>query len=250
MEHAHRRVGVLLGVFAHPDDEAYGPGGALARCAIEGVDVRLLLFTCGEAGTIGISKHLAREELCCRRRAELAASCEALGVTGHRVLGLPDRRVSETPLEEGARLVLEEIRTLRPRVVVTFHREGVSGHPDHIAVNRFTHEAFRRAGPEGPLKLYEWGVPRSRAPLYRERRLFPVEDSEITTVVAVPPDAMERKIDAIRRHETQIEFYHELVRLLGDYREATAEEFFVLAASRMPGRTGAETHLFEGIPSM
>ncbi|MBK7203385.1 PIG-L family deacetylase [Candidatus Amarolinea dominans] len=30
---------VLLAVFAHPDDESFGPGGTLARYAAEGVQV-------------------------------------------------------------------------------------------------------------------------------------------------------------------------------------------------------------------
>jgi LmbE family N-acetylglucosaminyl deacetylase len=237
----------LLCVFAHPDDETYGPGGTIARAALEGARVYLLLFTCGEAGTIGISKTLAREELCRRRRLEAARACEALGIAGHRILGLPDRRLSETSAEEGTRHVLEEIRAVRPDVLLTFHRLGVSGHPDHLAVTSFTCEAFRRAGESGPLKLYEWGIPRSKARLYRERRLVPVEDEEITTVVSVPPEAMDRKLEAIRRHETQLEFFHELTRLFGDYAAATSEEYFVLSESRLPRSGEKETDLFEGI---
>ena len=237
----------LLCVFAHPDDETYGPGGTIARAAIEGVRVHLLLFTCGEAGSIGISKELPDEELCRRRRIEAGRACVALGIAGHRIIGLPDKRVSETPLETGALLVLEEMRAVRPDVVLTFHRLGVSGHPDHLAVTRFTSEAFRLAGEDGPRKLYEWGIPRSKTPLYRGRRLVPLEDDEITTVVSVPPEAMERKLEAIRRHETQIEFYEELVRLFGDYRAATSEECFVLRETRLPRPAARESDLFGGI---
>ncbi|MFH1680191.1 MAG: PIG-L deacetylase family protein [Candidatus Eisenbacteria bacterium] len=249
MEHGERKQRALLGVFAHPDDESYGPGGMLARYALEGAEVRVLFFTCGEAGTIGVSKDLPREELCRRRRIEAARASEALGLAGHRILGLPDRRLSETPDEEGIGLVLEEIRAHRPQVVVTFHRLGISGHPDHVAVTRFTREAFSRAAAEGPLKLYEWAIPQSKAPLYRERRLIPVPDEEIGAVIAVPPEAMDRKLEAIRRHETQIEFYHELVRIFGDFREATAEECFVLSDTRLTRPTERESDLFLGIPA-
>ena len=42
----------LLAVFAHPDDESFGPGGTLARYAAEGVDVWLVCGTDGDAGTV------------------------------------------------------------------------------------------------------------------------------------------------------------------------------------------------------
>jgi LmbE family N-acetylglucosaminyl deacetylase len=43
----------LLAVFAHPDDEAYRPGGTLALLAGRGVRVHLLTATRGEAGSCG-----------------------------------------------------------------------------------------------------------------------------------------------------------------------------------------------------
>jgi LmbE family N-acetylglucosaminyl deacetylase len=49
----------LLCVFAHPDDECLGPGGAIAQCVLKGVEVFVTTFTAGEAGSIGISRSLA-----------------------------------------------------------------------------------------------------------------------------------------------------------------------------------------------
>ena len=46
----HRKV--LLGVFAHPDDESFGPGGTLARYARQGVAVHVIIATDGIAGTV------------------------------------------------------------------------------------------------------------------------------------------------------------------------------------------------------
>ncbi len=42
---------VLLAVFAHPDDETFGPGGTLARYAAEGVDVHYACATRGETAS-------------------------------------------------------------------------------------------------------------------------------------------------------------------------------------------------------
>lgn len=41
----------LMAIVAHPDDEAFGTGGTLAKYAAEGVDVHLVTATRGEAGT-------------------------------------------------------------------------------------------------------------------------------------------------------------------------------------------------------
>jgi len=238
---------VLLAVFAHPDDESYGPGGTLAKLAGEGVKVHLLTFTCGEAGTIGISRELGAEELCRRRTGELAAACDALGFAGHRVLGYPDRRIDRMPEEEGIEAIAAEIRRLRPEVLVTFDHRGVSAHPDHIAVTRMTRAAFARTAGEGPVRLFEWALPRRRLPLYGERRVAAAEDDEITHIVSIPDSAMERKLEAIARHETQIDFYHELERLFGDYRKATSKEYFILVEDRGDGRGVDGTDLFAGL---
>ena len=42
----------LVAIFAHPDDEAFGTGGTLAKYAHEGVDVHLITATLGEAGQV------------------------------------------------------------------------------------------------------------------------------------------------------------------------------------------------------
>ncbi|HEV2124916.1 MAG TPA: PIG-L family deacetylase, partial [Chloroflexota bacterium] len=42
----------LLAVYAHPDDEAFGTGGTLARYAAEGAEVVLICATRGESGKI------------------------------------------------------------------------------------------------------------------------------------------------------------------------------------------------------
>ncbi len=48
-----RRSPAFLAIFAHPDDEAFRPGGTLARLADRGVRVHLPTATRGEAGSCG-----------------------------------------------------------------------------------------------------------------------------------------------------------------------------------------------------
>jgi len=236
----------LLCVFAHPDDESYGPGGTLAQCALDGVDVHILMFTCGEAGSIGVSKVMPNDQLCAARRKEMAAACEALGVRSHRILGVPDKGVEETDEDAAVAEILGDIRRFRPQVVVTFHRDGVSAHPDHIAVTRFLDRAFVESGEDGPVRFYEWGIPQERSHLYDRPNLQPMPDAEIEARVHPSDAAIERKIEAIQAHVTQIDFYHYMQERF-DYRTGSVPEFFALRRARGQRPDGVVGDLFEGI---
>jgi LmbE family N-acetylglucosaminyl deacetylase len=240
---AHR----MLCVFAHPDDECLGPGGTIAHYAMRGVEVYLLTFTCGEAGSIGVSKELPPDELCRRRLRELEGACEALRIREHRIVGVADKGVSGMDPARGVAEVTADIERYRPDVVLTFHHEGVSSHPDHIAVAGFLDAAVAAAGDDGPFKYYQWGIPRSLSGLYERPNLVPMEDEEVAAVVEVPEAAMDRKIAAIERHVTQIEFFRSLQEKF-DYRSVAAREYFALRASRVPPAEGVESDLFGGVP--
>src|SRR3954463_12618327 len=79
----------LLGVWAHPDDEAYLTAGLMAEHRRRGDRVVVVTATLGERGTsdpaAGPPERLAR-----LRRAELRDALAAVGVDEVRVLGLPD----------------------------------------------------------------------------------------------------------------------------------------------------------------
>ncbi len=236
----------LLCVFAHPDDECYGPGGTIARCVLEGVGVFMTTFTAGEAGSIGVSKTLSRDELARRRTGELAAAAGALGIAGHRMLGAPDGGVARVDPIWAVDEILADIHRFRPHVAITFHRLGVSGHPDHIAVAAFLDRAIEHAGAEGPLVCYEWGIPSHKAPLYERANLVPLEESDVAVAVDIGADAMARKLDAIRCHDTQIEFFHSLEAKF-DYREMGTPEYFARGRSRMTFGNGVLGDIFDGI---
>lgn len=235
----------MLCVFAHPDDECYGPGGTIAQCALDGGEVFITTFTSGEAGTIGVSKTLPKEELAARRRAEMAAACDALGVAGHRILGAPDRGVNLVDEAWAVREIVADIGRFRPQVVLTFHHLGVSSHPDHIAVARLLDLAFAQAA-EGPVAYFEWGIPESRIPLYERPHLIPVPDAEVAAKVPIGGAAMDRKLAAIRAHETQYDFFLSLQQKF-DYRQMATPEHFALRRSRGPRPGAVVADLWEGL---
>ena len=86
----------LLALFAHPDDEAFPVGGALAAHAARGVKIHLLTATSGEEGEIRQEGAATSETLGSIRRVELSCAVQALGLAGHRVLGYRDSGMAGT----------------------------------------------------------------------------------------------------------------------------------------------------------
>jgi N-acetyl-1-D-myo-inositol-2-amino-2-deoxy-alpha-D-glucopyranoside deacetylase len=199
----------LLLVHAHPDDESIGTGATMARYAAEGTHVTLVTCTLGELGEIipPSLAHLAAEKedrLGEHRIGELAAACAALGVTDHRFLGgagrWRDSGMMGTPanddprcfwradVDAAARALLEVIREVRPRVLVTYDANGFYGHPDHIQAHRVAWRAFGLAGGLGPRKFYATAAPGS---------------DQVTTSIDGTA-FFDRKLAAMRAHATQI----------------------------------------------
>ncbi len=165
------RSQALLGVFAHPDDESFGPGGTLARYAAQGAQVHVIIATDGDAGSVNEShqrqdgRTLAQE-----RSEELARAAVELGVASiwnlpyrdSGMRGSPDnahpRALMQQPIERLAAELVDYIRRLKPQVVITHDPYGGYGHPDHIRCCEAVTAAFYAAGqanatparPDGP----------------------------------------------------------------------------------------------------
>jgi LmbE family N-acetylglucosaminyl deacetylase len=155
----------LLAVFAHPDDESFGPGGALAKYGAEGIAVHLICATRGEAGesnTPELGEDLARQ-----REQELRCAASILGLTEVHLLGYRDSGMAGSSDNQHPRALVQAdpdvlteqvadlMRRLQPQVVITFDPFGGYGHPDHIAAHRATVVAFERLSEdERPQKLY------------------------------------------------------------------------------------------------
>jgi LmbE family N-acetylglucosaminyl deacetylase len=224
----------LLAVFAHPDDEAFRPGGTLALLAQRGVRVHALTATRGEAGARGGPPLCTPEQLPAVREAELRCACAALGIEPPHILDYRDGTLSDVGDEQGAARVLSAVRKLHPQVLITWPLDGLSGHPDHAAVSRWTALAFEQADalePDAPSALYHLAVPRSVAQALGLANLHAVPDEEIALAVDVTP-VWEQKIAAIRCHATQAGESPILVAPAERQRLFLGTEHFVRAAAR------------------
>lgn len=199
-------MSTLLAVTAHPDDESFGPGGTLARCAARGVRVVLLCATRGEAGKAGDPPLCTREELPRVREAELRRAAAVLGIAEVRFLDYVDGRVDRVDAGEAVERIARHMEELGPETVLTLPPGGVSGHPDHRAVSRFATRAFflarRRRGDGLPGALYYWTLAAERIRDITGTAPFHPLDAARTAVVDVTA-SLDRKIEAVACHRTQ-----------------------------------------------
>jgi small redox-active disulfide protein 2 len=127
----------LLAILAHPDDESNAAGGTLARYAREGKRVVIVSATRGERGIPG----LGLEETARVRERELCAAGAALGAEV-RFLDYLDGELDNANQTEAVAKITALLAELSPDIVLTFGPDGISGHPDHVAVSQWVTRAF------------------------------------------------------------------------------------------------------------
>lgn len=120
-------------VAAHPDDEALGCGGAMARHAADGDEVRVMFMTDGESSRGSRSQEASIRANACRR------ACELLGAAEPVLLDFPDNAMDTVPLLDIAKAIEAEISIFRPEIIYTHHSQDLN--IDH----RLTHEAVLTA---------------------------------------------------------------------------------------------------------
>lgn len=263
----------LLCIFAHPDDESFATGGILARCAAQGVATYLLTATRGEQGWAGPPPAAPAAGVIGRiREGELRAAAAQLGLQGLKCLAYPDGALAE--VERGA--VLEQltryIRQMRPQVVVTFGPDGLTGHPDHLAICQLATTATMCATDPGYAGASDW-QPHQVTKLYyladTRTRLDAFEavfgESAMTVkgvtrrVPGWPEWAITTRIDAgshwrqiwqaIACHRSQLPDYEALAGLTeAQHRELWGTQELYRVFSLVDVASGLEDNLFAGIP--
>ena len=229
-------LGTILAVFAHPDDETYLAGGTMAAAVDAGQRVVCVSATAGERGTDDPTAW-PPERLGRVRRWEAAAAMAVLGITDHRLLGLPDGGLADLDPDEHVGRLVELLHEVRPDTVVTFGPEGGTFHPDHQTVSRWTGLAWEQAGRPGRLlhgavteaHLAEWAESYEAWGIFMsDERPAGVPDDDVVFELQLAGPALDRKITALLAMHTQTA---PALDLLGPdaYRANNSVETFVAA---------------------
>lgn len=278
----------MLLVHAHPDDETINNGATMAMYQDMGVQVTLVTCTRGEEGEVlvpGLS-HLASAEtdqLGDHRITELAAAMKELGINDFRFLGAdkikfrdsgmmgtePNSRPDafwQADLDDAAKLLVDVIHEVRPHVLVTYDEIGGYGHPDHIQTHRVAMRATELADKWKVSKIYWNAIPKSVVAQGIEEMkkigssFFGAEsaddipfakDDALVTAVIDGSEYVDRKMAAMRAHETQIALdgpFFALSNNLGN--QVWGQEYYTLvkgSAAAPFDKKGRETDLFAGV---
>jgi LmbE family N-acetylglucosaminyl deacetylase len=191
----------VLVVTAHPDDVDFGAAGTIATWTDAGIEVTYCIVTDGQAG--GSDHDVPRSEMPGIRRAEQSAAAAVLGVTDVRFLGYVDGELEVS--HDLRRDISRVIRQVRPQRMLVQSPERnwlrvQASHPDHLAAgeaalqaiypdarNPFAHPSL--LADEG---LEAWTVPEVWV------MAAPVMEHYVDVT-----DQFERKINALRAHESQ-----------------------------------------------
>jgi LmbE family N-acetylglucosaminyl deacetylase len=208
---------ILFGVFAHPDDEAFGPVATLLKEVSEGTELHLIVLTGGENGTNPDNLPNLGEV----RIQEWRAAGELIGATSMHHLGYIDgtlNNLDHLEVTDKVTELVKEITAGHDDIEIEFMSldlNGYTGHIDHIVAARSACLAFYR--------LREQGLPMKRIRLACISR---EENPAVNThFVFMEPGRTPEEIDETVDGREFTDKIHEVMRLhhtqRGDYQTVT-----------------------------
>jgi LmbE family N-acetylglucosaminyl deacetylase len=197
-----------LCVFAHPDDVDFGCAGTVAAWVDEGIEVAYLLVTRGDAGGFDDTP---RERMPAIREAEQRAAATAVGVKQVDFLdGYGDGTL--TPTIDLRREITAAIRRFRPDRILTssplrrWERIAGPSHPDHLAVGEATTCAVY-PDARNPFAFPELSRDHGLQ-AWTVREVWFNGGPDPDHVVDIT-DVFDRKLAALRAHESQVAHVHD-----------------------------------------
>jgi LmbE family N-acetylglucosaminyl deacetylase len=228
----------LLGIWAHPDDEAYLSAGLMAVVRRTGGRVAVVTATRGELGTPDPAEW-PPERLAPLRERELRRSLAVVGVREHSWLGYADGELADVPADTAVAQLVDIMRDVRPDTVVTFGPDGMTGHRDHRTVSGWVSEAWRRTGGRSALwhatltpEFHdEWGKLNDRVGLWFDGSTPPrTPSAELAAEIRCTGSLADLKYRALRAHASQTRQLEDLVGTETFRRWWVAESFADAAA--------------------
>ena len=227
----------MVGIFAHPDDESFGPSGTLLKLVRDDTDVHLLLLTDGEAG----ANPAQAPDLGKQRLDEWSRATELIGAKSTAALHFPDGELSHSMhIAIGASLHAEMHRIIESYAddielsVMTFDLLGLTGHLDHIAASYLaTHQFYSLKYDTPPHvhlgELWYYCLSREQAPATEWTDYYmPIgrDEKHINRVIDIS-DFLPAKYAVMDAHVSQVHDAQTL-KQLGD-KLLSREHFYVVS---------------------
>jgi len=216
-----RKKPTAFAIFAHPDDESFGPGGTIALLT-KTHDVYLICATKGEAG----EDHTGNKDpLPQKREKEVLVAAKILGIQNVFFLGYLDGELNNNNYHAIAKKIETLTDIYKPELFITYENRGISGHIDHIAISMIASYVFYKSNHVKELHYFC---------IDEEQRgtgqtyfvFFPpgYKNEEISKRVDITP-FLNQKIEAIKAHKSQIRDVEEMLKR---HKEKRVEECFII----------------------
>ncbi len=214
----------VAAIFAHPDDEVLGCGGAMAWHASRGDEARILLLATGLR-----SRGPAGDGEIARLQDEARKAAECLGIKSVAFSDFPDNAMDSVPLLDVVKAVEVFLAGFAADTIYTHHDGDLN--VDHLVVHRAVMTARRPLPGSAPFEILacevnsstEWGLP-SQSPF------VPTDFLDISGYVDRKAKALEQYTGEIRPwpHPRSVEGVKALARWRGAQCGAEAAEAYRL----------------------
>lgn len=234
----------IMGIFAHPDDETFGPGGTLIKYAAEGHKTAVLTATHGQAGrAAGLTVESTVGDI---RKKEAKKAAGILGLATHIMLNFYDGTLCEALIPPLQDFILTAVNEINPDVIIIYEPGGISMHLDHIAVSKAVMKLWQE-GRITPKKIYYFGLPGEMMRAMGRDGGLPEKNPATVDVTRY----LDQKKKAMMAHESQRKDWEMLFARMEEMKKTgqqyLSHEYFSLAATTCSRLSFPETDLLAGL---
>jgi LmbE family N-acetylglucosaminyl deacetylase len=193
----------IVAVFAHPDDESFGPSATLAKLAKDN-NLYLIVVTDGSGG---LGKDQFKEKLSQIRKKEVEKAAVILGIKKVFFLNYQDGTLCNNLYHQIAEKIFQIIKEINASTILTYENLGVSGHLDHIAVSLICSYLYEKY-PKQIKKIFYYCLLRSVKKSMKDYFIYwpdGYHKKEIKYYQKIGQNLLEKKIAAIKCHQSQKE---------------------------------------------
>jgi LmbE family N-acetylglucosaminyl deacetylase len=213
MQNDVKQLGSILGIWAHPDDEAWSSAGLMRMAALNGQKLGVITATKGDAGETADYRIWPKDNLAEIRTKEMADCLCEIGDVEHYWLDYDDGKLAEANEQIAVEQISELIKMFKPTTVVTFEPNGITGHNDHRTISKWTSLAVQQVDSSIQiLHSYESNEKYNQAGKHLDREFnifFNIEkpelinESDADVVIELTGDILECKFCCMKAHASQ-----------------------------------------------
>lgn len=200
----------IVGIFPHPDDEAFLAAGFLYNASRLGADVRLITMTSGEASTLRYGLRKGRA-LNIARESELFCAAQAMKVKDVILGHFPDGKLKKNT-QKIKKFLENIIAEIKPDFVITLEPKGIYGHPDHITLTDVITKINKKKKDKFKL-IYATVGAKFKASLGTQALAkIKVNPTKPNVELKLNKKTVSAKVKTLRCHKTQFKFDTEFLK--------------------------------------